>query len=295
MQFISDEQLARFVARQESQFVRDHTYWLDLVDEIEAGGVAVTGDTLPWPKTSEQIRLRPKEVTIYAGIGGSGKSLVSGQIALDLLSRGRKVVIASLEMAPERTIHRMRQQWAGSERSTPAQRKSFADIPGFWIYDQTGRVKAERLMGLLGHSGEELGVNYVIIDSLFMVGLKELDEQAEFINALCWAAKKYNYHIILIHHLRKGVDTKHVPNGFDIRGASELRDGPDNVILHWKNSPKMDKKEAGEPVNPNEPDALLIVDKQRHGEWTGKIGLFFHHPSHQHTEQPFNSSVTTYT
>jgi hypothetical protein len=70
----------------------------------------------------------------------------------------------------------------------------------------------------------------------------------------------------------------------DIKGASELSDQVDNVFLLSRNKAKEDESVK---ANPNEklvqmPDALLTCRKQRHGEWEGKIALWFDKKSMQY-------------
>src|ERR1700687_4070002 len=77
------------------------------------------GDPLPWSKTHGEIQLRPGEVSLWPGISGHGKSIVTTQVALHLASRERRVAVASLEMQPWNTLKRMARQAAGA--ATPSE------------------------------------------------------------------------------------------------------------------------------------------------------------------------------
>ena len=75
---------------------------------------------MPWAKLKDRFAFRDAEVTVYAGNNGSGKSLITGMIALNLISQGRKALIASFEMKPVTTLTRMVRQFTNS-RSPPVE------------------------------------------------------------------------------------------------------------------------------------------------------------------------------
>ena len=68
---------------------------------------------LPWQRTKDSFAFRKGEVTLWSGQNGHGKSLMTGEIALSLVGQGEKVCVASFEMKPETTLHRMSRQWMG--------------------------------------------------------------------------------------------------------------------------------------------------------------------------------------
>jgi len=78
-----------------------------------------------------------------------------------------------------------------------------------------------------------------------------------------------------------------VPDKFDIRGAGEITDLVDNVLIVFRNKRKEEglacdnltdeKRKAWEASF----DALLICDKQRHHSWEGRIRLWFDKESQQ--------------
>ena len=75
-------------------------YLREMLDEIGKPQAAATGWALPWDKTRETFRYHPGEVTLWAGSNGTGKSLLTGQIALDMVCRREPVVIASRRSTP---------------------------------------------------------------------------------------------------------------------------------------------------------------------------------------------------
>ena len=60
----------------------------------------------------------------------------------------------------------------------------------------------------------------------------------------------------------------------------------DNVLILHRNYAKERAVLDGQVVEKDVPDAELIVDKNRHGEWTGFYRLWFHSPSQQYLGEP---------
>lgn len=110
--------------------------------------------------------------------------------------------------------------------------------------------------------------------------------QKRFIDQLCAAAKDTGCHIHLIAHSRKGQDELTAPNKMDVKGSGSITDQVDNVFTVWRNKRKEQSISAGKagPDVIEQPDALLICDKQRHGEWEGRTGLWFHKDSFRYLE-----------
>ena len=67
---------------------------------------------MPWQKLKDMFSFRAGEVTVYAGQNGSGKSMITTMIALQLMAQKRNVLIASFEMKPTTTLQRMVRQFA---------------------------------------------------------------------------------------------------------------------------------------------------------------------------------------
>ena len=78
----------------------------------------------------------------------------------------------------------------------------------------------------------KLGCKHIVIDSLMKCGIGEEDYQAQgdFVDKLCWIAKKYDVHIHLVHHMRKGRSEDDIPDKFDVKGASRITDMVDNLF-----------------------------------------------------------------
>jgi twinkle protein len=78
MNIINDIDLRRFMARQESQSIRPAMDFFNGAMERLQQGNEVFGDQLPWSKTADKFRFRPKELTIWAGVNGCGENASSG-------------------------------------------------------------------------------------------------------------------------------------------------------------------------------------------------------------------------
>tara|TARA_R110000868_G_scaffold207972_3_gene457106 strand:+ start:1330 stop:2268 length:939 start_codon:yes stop_codon:yes gene_type:complete len=282
------------VGKLESQEIHSAGEWKpDLIER--SYGEVITGDCLPWAKTFPLFRLRPGELTLWGGMNGHRKSMLLGQVMLNLLET-RKVAIASLEMKPVETLWRMCLQAAGTGNPSREFIERFADYAdrNLLVYDQLDTVKAEKILGFVHWCAREMKCDHIVIDSLTKCGLgtADRDKEADFIDRLQWAAKSLNCHIHLVCHVRKpdnrGEDYK--PNKFDVRGAGQLVDLCDNLVIVWKDKKRESMKGLNLEVKHQEyfdksSDQVLLIEKQRHGAWEGNVNLFFHNASLQFTSE----------
>ncbi|MCP5015071.1 MAG: AAA family ATPase, partial [Ketobacter sp.] len=293
MNILQDKDLLEFKANQESQTVCPAADFLEATIERVEQGVKVFGDPLPWEKTRDKFRFRPGELTIWAGVNGNGKSLVMGQAALWMLNY-TSVLIASMEMKPEATMARMVRQAAGYEQpSSEFVHGFFNATTRLWIYDQLDTVESDRILAMCHWAATECGVKHIMIDSLVKCGIAPDDyaRQKEFVDRLCWVAKTYNIHVHLVVHMRKGANETEIPDKFAVKGAGEITDLADNVLIIARNMKKeklsreAQKDSMGVPLLPEDvattPDGYLRVAKQRHGEWEGLWGFWWDENSHQ--------------
>ena len=284
-----DAEVMEFLAGQESQFLESPTYFRDRVRDRLLLGVENFGDCLPWRKTMKLFRARPGEVTIWSGINGHGKSMVLGMASLWFLEV-TKVCIASLEMTPESTIQRMLKQAAGTDSpSIEFLDRWLESVEGsLWVYDQLDSLPSDRVLAMCHYAINKLECKHIVIDSLMKCGIGEEDYQAQgdFVDKLCWIAKKYSVHIHLVHHMRKGRSEDDMPDKFDVKGASRITDMVDNLIIVHRNKSKERRLSQGKAVEELEPDTRLRIAKHRHGEWEGDIALYFDVPSQQYRSAP---------
>jgi len=271
----------------------------DMVSHFAGGELA--GDCLPWPKTHELIRLRHSEVSIFNGINGHGKSIVDGQIVLHLL-KTRRACIASLEMKPVTTLARMCRQALGGRNPTDEFIKKFVSRADgkLWLYDQQGTVSADKLIGVMYFAAEKLLVEHFVVDSLMKCGIGEDDYngQKRFVDRLCAFAKDTECHVHLVTHAKKTEDEFNMPGKMSVKGSGAITDQADNVLTVWRNKKKEQKIASGDTSEElkGQPDALILCDKQRNGEWEGRIALWFDQDSMRFLESPrsMNFSIGEY-
>jgi twinkle protein len=276
------------VGELEAQEIHSPKYWSNEVVALNSG-TKLKGHRLPWSKTHEVVRLRPGELSIWAGINGHMKSLMTGNIMLHL-ARHSRIAIASMEMTPAQTLYRMIRQASGSNSGDiPDQYVSDCNDyldDNVLIYDQLDMVPTEKILGFVNYCGSVLKCKHIVIDSLSKCGIKnDIDAESEFINRLQFSAKHLGCHIHLVHHVRKpqGGNKYYKPTKFDIKGSGSLTDMVDNCFIVWKNIKRfeeLEKKKRGDDFDQDlideTPDNLLLCEKQRHGEWEGAISLWFH-------------------
>lgn len=273
---------SRYRNHREAQHMRQvHDYREMLQAELE--DPEAKGLLIPWHK---RIKIRPGEVSVWAGINHHGKSTILLQAILWLAGQGAKCMVASFEMPPIKSIVKMFHQFHGKRYESQDQIDVFADFSRdrLWFYEQTRTISKHRVLDLIRFSSDEFGSDQIVIDSLMKCGIptEDLRGQKEFIDCLCTMAKDYNIHIHLVAHSRKKENDKQVIGKFDIKGASELSDMPDNVFIVWRNEEQL----------PGNPDGHLIVAKQRHGEcWTGKIDTNYHAVSNSFIPYPSSMAI----
>jgi len=247
------------------------------------------GERLPWRKTANWVRFRTGEVTLWSGMNGHGKSLVMGQVITGFAHQRSGTCIASLEMPPKITLARMIKQAAGTGEALSRQyAEDYLRWAGanLWLYDHVGHAKKDKILALIRYCADKLKLKHFVIDSLMKcgIGLEDYDGQAAFVSDLCDIGRDTGMHIHLVAHSKKQMDESKAPGKMDIKGSGTISDLVHNVITVWRNKPKEKRIEDGDHSTSGEPDQILICDKQRNGDWEGRINLWYHHESRQYME-----------
>ena len=221
-------------------------------------GEQVKGVALPWGDPST-FRLRDGECSIVGGINSSGKSLVCGQILLKAMESGEKCLSCSLEMSPKSQLARMWRQ-ASLDRQPDL---DFGLMFNAWakdklyFFDKQGSVDLDTLMAVIRYSIDRYDTRMILVDSLMTIGGIANDDYTAQKNVVCRltdACRELECHIILVCHARKTMSVRDKIDRFSIRGAGELTDRVDNVILLGRYYSE----------NPEDPDSYLAISKARH-------------------------------
>ena len=274
----SDIELADYMAEPDfSAHVRTAD---DLLEDIKkafsgAGSVERHG-TLTWPKAQNLIQFRPEEITLWAGSNGSRKSMIGGQLMLDLAQQSYKSLTISLEMSARKTLERMFRQATAKACPSPRECDHAAAVMRgrVFIFDHVGALSQERLCAVLRWARKKLGVEHVLIDSMMKVvnGDDDYNGQKDFINRMTEIAKGTGLHLHIVVHTRKPSESvERVPSKWDIKGSSSVTDLAHNVVTLWRNR----AKEAEPTKYADAPGQVLDIQKQRNGEFEGKILLWF--------------------
>jgi len=256
---LNSEVLAPYYQIEEEQCIKPANEFTQEVLDYYLVGEHVTGVALPWGNIEDKFRLRNGECTIVGGINSSGKSLACGQILLNAMEQGVNCLSISLEMSPKSQLARM---W----RQASLLLKPTIDFGlGFnawarnklYFFDKQGSVNLDMLLAVISYSRDMYGTQLILIDSLMTIGGIANDDYTAQKNVVCRladACRDLDCHIILVCHARKSMSIRDKIDRFSIRGAGELTDRVDNVIL------------LGRYYNddPTEADAYMAISKARH-------------------------------
>lgn len=274
---ITQDEVDRYVPPKTALAIKSADLYADDVVEAFLNPTVAQGATLPWQRTHENIRFRPQEVSLWMGINGHGKSMMTSHVMLDILFQGETVCIASFEMKPVATLRRMTRQALGFASPTESFIKQFHKfLDGrLWLYDQQGTVDGKELLKVIRYCADVKGINHFVVDSLMKTVKNEDDYNGQkmMVDELTSIARDHNIHIHLIHHSRKLADETQVPGKYDSKGSGSITDQVDQCFSVWRNKKKEARVARGE--EDDGVDALLVCDKNRHGEWEGRIGLYF--------------------
>ena len=284
-----------------------HTWVADLKDKLRRNGTRPKV-FMPWAKTFGTFEFRPGEMTVWGGVNGHGKSMLTTMVALGLMAQGQKSCIASFELKPDQTIARMARMYCGQNPFSPeyqcgaglqALDELYDDFGEWstdklWIYDQHGTTDSSKVLAVVRYCARELGVHHIFIDNLAKCVKAEDDYNGQkwFVDQLFAAARDENIHVHVVHHMRKGSKESDVIDKNDFKGSGSITDQPDNIIGVWRNKAKeQDVKVNGRQSKKfDEPDVLLPVFKQRNYEGAEddepRIQLWFDRESWQYKAAP---------
>ena len=229
---------------------------------------------LPFNSLRGKFEFRQHELTIWTGYKGHGKSLMISQALMASIHRGKRVFIISPEFRPESVLERMLYQHSAT--TTPGVRHidefmAFL-LERMWLYDAQASLKPDDVVALCRYGADKLQADHILIDSLMKCGMGPDDYagQKQFVDRIQSVAHANPLHIHLVAHARKTNDDSKPPRLHDIKGASEIADMAENVLVVWRNK----EKEKNPEQKHDEPDASLSVEAQRNADgWIGTVHL----------------------
>lgn len=302
-EYITDEiDFAAYLRETDAQAkVKNAGVWVDSMKKRLRMKASEVNILLPWVKSQDDFAFRMGEVTIWGGVNGHGKSLVTSQVALSLMGQDQKVCIASFEMKPMKTLERMTRMFNGSNPFSPEFQgdqglKVLDDLYDqfgewtngrLWLYDQQGTTDASLVIGMAKYCAKELGIKHIFIDNLAKCVRAEDDYngQKAFVDDITAIAKDFDCHIHIVHHMRKGNKETDALDKNDFKGSGSIADQPDNLIGVWRNKAKELEAKENKATKKDEPDATVRVFKQRNYDGAGDgeplILLWFNRDSWQ--------------
>lgn len=239
---------------------------------------AVFGDRTGFTCDAD-FRFRPREITIWTGYKGHGKSALLSQVLLRFMQTGKKVFVCSPEFHPVELLYRFLVQCIGGDDPTEEEADVLIDFLAsrLWLYDVQASLKPGDVPALCRWVMEHIKPDHIVIDSLMKCGLPPDDYsgQKRLVDQIQTVAHQNDVHIHLVAHARKGQSDDRPAKLHDIKGASEIADLAENVVSVWRNKPKEQKASRGDH-DPADPDALFVVEAQRNcGGWVGTVPLWF--------------------
>lgn len=260
--------------------IKSPTAYIDEIKEYFTGDFH-KGLLLPWSKTHDNFRIRPAETIIWAGYSGAGKSMFTSEVVLGLL-KTEKVMVASFELRPVATLQRMIRQTLGGNNPAPEFIEKWVEKADgkLFLYDQQGVVTPETIMEVIYYSAEKLKCSQIVLDSLMKCGIAEdnYQQQKEFIDKLCIAARDLKITIHLVAHARKrSDDIMKPPSKHDVSGSANITNLVDNVFIVYRTD-KDSKYESGKITEEEYqalPTTMVYCVKQRHYEWEGHWAFWF--------------------
>lgn len=230
------------------------------------------GDPLPWSKF-DRFRLRPKEITLWFGWKGHGKSAFLSNIFCALMAQNRRCLVISPEFDCADVIARKIRQCAGTSDPTSAYRIAWMRwaFKRLWLVDLQRMLSADLVLGIVAYAIKDLQVNHILVDSLMKIDLGESGSdnsyyraQGRFVSRLQQLAHtSSDTHIHLVAHARKRDDDTEVrraPVSHDVAGAADIVNVCENVVSIWMNKRKQQSNDA--KMN-DDPDAIITIEAQR--------------------------------
>lgn len=262
-------------------------YLADVIEEFYPKNSIEPGFITPFPKLGGDVRFRPGESSLWTGINGHGKSMLLSQIVLSGAEQGHRFCVAPTEMQPRKWLKRQVIQATLLAHPPVETIKSFHYWASewMWLFNVSGKDKPKRALDVFEYAWRRYDITDFVVDSLVKMGfaLDDYNGQKDFVELCTDFARDTNTHFHLVAHARKGKSEKEIVGKMDVKGTGAITDLMDNLFTVWRNKNKeeiVNRAEAEDRAVSDykiyeQPDAMLICDKQRNGDWEKRLSLWY--------------------
>lgn len=209
-----------------------------------------SGLLLPWPKTHARFKLRPAEVSIWAGANGHGKTVTVSQIIGYQATRGTRCCVASMEWPTPRWLLRMQRQIGAVEIPSEEYSRSLTQklAGSIWTFDVQRSAKAPRILEVFDYARRRYQVELFLIDNLTKCGFADDDfaGQKNFVEALADFARDTRSHVMLVAHMKKGQSEDELSGKWGVKGSGGITDMAQTVVEIWRNKARERAKEVAD-------------------------------------------------
>lgn len=252
------------------------------------------------------------ELSIWSGVNASGKSTILGQIALNAINDGYKVMMFSGELTSQRVKGWLHLQAAGRQFTQSTQWENYFYVPDntgdkidrwmsdkFILYNNDYGNEYNQLVSDVTEQLEKQDIDMVILDNIMALDLDELDSQENARQKKAFLkfkeiATKYKTHIHVVAHPRKSA---RLLRKDDISGSGNMMNLADNVfIIHRVNNDFI--KYSNEFFGEREASKwhgfnnVVEVCKNRDiGVMDFMVGLYFEKESKRFLNEPYENIV----
>jgi len=178
------------------------------------------------PQLDNVVGFYSGQITIITGKTGEGKSTFVGQLMLEILAQGKKVMCYSGELSED-----VFKFWINK-----INKSEFTKENMFYLFDNKSLFKDENIKSFIEVIKSikvacNMGCKAIIVDNLmtleddFNMNLNEL--QKKIIIALKYLSFTYNIHIFLVSHPRKG----NVDSTDSVSGSQNIVNLCDNLLV----------------------------------------------------------------
>jgi replicative DNA helicase len=262
--------------------------WMGFIDELEAGNDPRALDT-PWSDLNDVIELKPGQLITIGAATGGGKSLLGMNLAQHVaLTRGKPVLVASMEMGGSELMARLTAAEAGinldklvrrrldesdwqrifraADRMQNAHNFILDDTPNLTI----GKVRARmRWMASNGQSPAMVVADYLQLMTPEKAGKGEKSratEVAELSRGLKLLAMEFEIPVVALAQFNRNAVGRQ-PMVSDFKDSSAIEQDSNVIILmHRPNTEDGDGSDIGERSG----EIDLIIAKNRNGA-SGRI------------------------